>query len=346
MQWTSDFRHAWRALLRTPGFLVTSVVTLALAIGAVVGMFNVVNTVLLRPLPFPDSDRLVVLSGHGAGIGPPRAFRPRPGVLPPLQGALAASRRHLPVRRRDVDAAHRRSCRADPDGVSDQRHLRHARRPSADRTPPGARGRRPRRRDQRPALDQLVRPRSRRHREELLRRRAQMREVIGVMPPEFRFPSDDTLLWVPSEIRPAEVRPGQLGAPLDRAHEAWRDARAARRRAHAALEGAAGALRRPAQLRAAHRTAQRGRRAAARAARRSHGHHVAVGAAGRGVGRAADRLRQRRESVHGPRRGAPARSGGAPRDRRVAGAARPPPDGRRRSSSPCWRACSPWSSAR
>ena len=73
-QWSSDFRHAWRALLRTPGFLVTSVVTLALAIGAVVGMFNVVNTVLLRPLPFPDSERLVVVSGTAPGSDLPDRF--------------------------------------------------------------------------------------------------------------------------------------------------------------------------------------------------------------------------------------------------------------------------------
>jgi len=41
-----------------------------------------------------------------------------------------------------------------------------------------------------------------------------MREVIGIMPPEFTFPSDDTLLWVAGEVRPAQVRPGQLGPPL------------------------------------------------------------------------------------------------------------------------------------
>jgi putative ABC transport system permease protein len=74
MQWTSDFRHAWRALISTPAFLVTSVVTLALAIGAVVGMFNVVNTVLLRPLPFPDSDRLVVVRGTAPGSDLPDRF--------------------------------------------------------------------------------------------------------------------------------------------------------------------------------------------------------------------------------------------------------------------------------
>src|SRR5262245_11981194 len=74
MQWISDFRHGWRALVRTPVFLVTSVATLALAIGAVVGMFSVVNTVLLQPLPFPDSSRLVVLSGTAPGSDLPARF--------------------------------------------------------------------------------------------------------------------------------------------------------------------------------------------------------------------------------------------------------------------------------
>src|SRR5688572_13213834 len=76
MDWTSDFRHASRGLLRTPGFLVTTVLTLAVAIGAVVGMFNVVYTVLLRPLPFPEPDRLVVLSGSAPGSDLPERFGP------------------------------------------------------------------------------------------------------------------------------------------------------------------------------------------------------------------------------------------------------------------------------
>src|SRR5688572_14469168 len=74
MDWISDCRHGWRALIRTPVFLVTSVTTLALAIGAVVGMFSVVNTVLLRPLPFPDADRLVVLAGTAPGSDMPERF--------------------------------------------------------------------------------------------------------------------------------------------------------------------------------------------------------------------------------------------------------------------------------
>ena len=62
--------------MRTPGFLVTSVGTLALAIGAVAGMFNVVNTVILKPLPFPDSDRLVVIAGTAPGSDLPERFSP------------------------------------------------------------------------------------------------------------------------------------------------------------------------------------------------------------------------------------------------------------------------------
>jgi predicted permease len=62
-----DVRHALRGLLRTPAFLVTAVTTLALAMGAVAGMFDVVNTVMLRPLPFPHSERLVFLRGAAPG---------------------------------------------------------------------------------------------------------------------------------------------------------------------------------------------------------------------------------------------------------------------------------------
>ena len=71
-----DMKHAWRSLLRTPGFLVTSVITLALAIGAVAGMFSVVNNVVLKPLPFPDSERLVVIAGTAPGSDMPERFGP------------------------------------------------------------------------------------------------------------------------------------------------------------------------------------------------------------------------------------------------------------------------------
>lgn len=56
-----DLRHAVRALRRTPAFTVTAVSTLALGIGANAVVFSAIDAVLLRPLPFPDGDRLMEL---------------------------------------------------------------------------------------------------------------------------------------------------------------------------------------------------------------------------------------------------------------------------------------------
>jgi hypothetical protein len=56
-----SFRLAFRSLRRQPGFSLIAVLTLALGIGATTAIFTVVDAVLLRPLPFPEADRVVVL---------------------------------------------------------------------------------------------------------------------------------------------------------------------------------------------------------------------------------------------------------------------------------------------
>jgi putative ABC transport system permease protein len=56
-----DFAYAARTLARTPGFAIMAVFVMALGIGANTALFTVVHSVLLKPLPFPDPDRLVML---------------------------------------------------------------------------------------------------------------------------------------------------------------------------------------------------------------------------------------------------------------------------------------------
>jgi putative ABC transport system permease protein len=63
-----DLRFAFRQLHRSPAFAVTAVLTLALGIGATTTIFSIVEGILLRPLPFRDPSRLVILSDHIRGV--------------------------------------------------------------------------------------------------------------------------------------------------------------------------------------------------------------------------------------------------------------------------------------
>jgi putative ABC transport system permease protein len=56
-----DLRYGARMLRRNPGFAAVAILTLAIGIGANVMIFSVVNGVLLRPLSFPDSQRIVTI---------------------------------------------------------------------------------------------------------------------------------------------------------------------------------------------------------------------------------------------------------------------------------------------
>src|SRR5580704_15374957 len=73
-----DLKFVLRQLRKSPGFAATAVLMLALGVGATTAIFSIVEGVLLRPLPFPDSDRLMVLAdriqeadvgGNGEEVG-------------------------------------------------------------------------------------------------------------------------------------------------------------------------------------------------------------------------------------------------------------------------------------
>jgi len=85
----NDLKFAFRQLLKNPGFTVVAVLTLALGIGANTAIFSFVNAILLRPLPYKEPERLVMVWENNFGNGSPIS-----SVGPPMLGEW---RRHSTV---------------------------------------------------------------------------------------------------------------------------------------------------------------------------------------------------------------------------------------------------------
>ena len=93
----SNFRFALRQLVKSPGFTLTALATLAICLGANLTIFAVVDAILIRPLPFPESDRLVTLyytyprlpsANNGASL---TTYYERRGKIPALSSLSAIS---------------------------------------------------------------------------------------------------------------------------------------------------------------------------------------------------------------------------------------------------------------
>ena len=208
-----DFKHAARSLARAPMFSAVIVVTLALAIGANTAIFSVVKAVLLEPLPFPDADRLVFISGTAPGTNLPDDL----GVPDELYVEYSTSVPALD----GLGLYGTGSSTTRAEGHTEQLFLTQAT-PSFFTTL-GARavlGRLPTDEDDASVVvltNWLWRDWFGSAPEVIGRSyefAGQTRTVIGVLGPEFRFPDERTAFWVPLVIRPALITPGGFGAGL------------------------------------------------------------------------------------------------------------------------------------
>src|SRR5256714_13050699 len=84
-----DLRYAIRMLGKKPGFTVVAIITLALGIGANSAIFSVVNGLLLRPLPYRDSERLAIIWTHSPGANVAQDW-PSPGQFSAIKSQASA----------------------------------------------------------------------------------------------------------------------------------------------------------------------------------------------------------------------------------------------------------------
>jgi len=208
----SSLRSLARGFLRSPGFVLITVLTLGLGIGANAALFSVVNAVIIRPLPYPEPERIVAVWHDAPGIGLRQfeqsdatylLYRKYNHVLEDLaiyaNGSVNLTGGQEPVR-------------LTASGVSGS--MFHVLRV------PAALGRALQETDERPGAEPVVVLSADlwQHRfggdrgmvGTTLRIDGVTRRVVGVMPAGFHFPQQDTQLWVPLTFDPAKLSGGNF----------------------------------------------------------------------------------------------------------------------------------------
>ena len=210
---TRDFKQALRALLRTPGLLVLAVVTLGLAIGANAGIFSVIDTVLLNGLPYADSDRLVYVAGSAPGSDMPEEFPLAIEFFVQYQEQsklienVSTFNSFTNTLRLD-DRIERVRMSAPTTQLFETLGVQ----PMLGRLPV------PEDEDQVVVISHNLWTTWFGSDPNILDRTVNVfgsdRPVIGVMGPDFWFPNDGTLLWIPQVVDTEEIQPGRFGQPL------------------------------------------------------------------------------------------------------------------------------------
>jgi predicted permease len=208
-----DLRHAWRALRRTPGFLLVSVATLALAIGAVTGMFGVVNAVILRPLPYAAAERLVAVAATAPGSDLPERFSPWMELYVHykdrsqlLDGIFAYIDGTSTFRAGD------RVERIPMAWPTNDMYATLGVRPALGRLPVAADG------DDAVVISDRLWSQWFGRDPGVLGKwyfvSDSLKQVVGVMPPGFGFPTEEAMLWLSTPVTLADITVGESGAEL------------------------------------------------------------------------------------------------------------------------------------
>jgi predicted permease len=206
----AELRHALRTLRRTPGFTVTVVATLGLAIGAIAGVFAVLDRVLLSPLPYGHPDRLVFIAAEAPGSEMNGEF----GLAGEFYLQYKENSRLLEdvalfATFTDTLRVGERAERISMGVVTNSLYSTLGATAALGRLPEASD-------EQRVAVISDALWRSWFGADPSVVGRAydiagQSRTIVGVMRPDFKFPNDGARLWIPIHVRAEGLHPGRFG---------------------------------------------------------------------------------------------------------------------------------------